>query len=175
MQSSKKTKSISKKVKVKPGSKSKKETPAQIAEKEVDLKVSKGKGSRKGRYFYAVGRRKEAVACVKLRVGKGQITVNNKDYPKYFLESRLQKIVCEAQNCVGRPEGFDLEVKVKGGGVKGQSEAVRHGIARALFLFEPNFRKRLKRAGFLKRDPRKKERKKYGLKGARRAPQFSKR
>lgn len=141
----------------------------------VKTEIGKGKGSRKGRYFYAVGRRKRAVAQVKLRVGKGEIAVNKKEIQEYFSDFILQNIVREAQICVGRPDGFDLEIKVSGGGTKGQAEAVRHGVARALVLFEPNFRKRLKRAGFLKRDPRKKERKKYGLKRARKAPQFSKR
>jgi len=175
MPNSKKTKVISRKKKNKKEVRIKKEASLKAGGKKKEIKISSGKGSRKGRYFYAVGRRKEAVAQIQLRVGKGKITVNNKNYLEYFLESRLQKIVREAQDCVGRGEGFNLEVKVKGGGIKGQAEAVRHGIARALVLFEPNFRKRLKRAGFLKRDPRQKERKKYGLKGARRAPQFSKR
>ncbi|PIU01376.1 30S ribosomal protein S9 [bacterium (Candidatus Torokbacteria) CG09_land_8_20_14_0_10_42_11] len=141
----------------------------------VKSETSKGKGSRKGRYFYAVGRRKRAVAQVRLRVGKGQIMINKKEIQEYFSDFILQNILREAQICVGRPDGFDLEIKVGGGGSKGQAEASRHGVARALVLFEPNFRKRLKRAGFLKRDPRKKERKKYGLKRARKAPQFSKR
>lgn len=135
----------------------------------------KGKGSRKGRYFYAVGRRKRAVSQVKLVVGTGKIIINKRDYKDYFPTRFSRKIVRDAQICIGRPEGFDLKVKVEGGGLRGQAEAVRHGIARALVLFEPNFRKKLKRAGHLKRDPRKKERKKYGLKGARRAPQWSKR
>lgn len=143
----------------------------------ISTKTSKkkGKGSRKGRYFYAVGRRKRAVAQVKLVVGAGKIKINGRDYKDYFSTYFLRKIVHDAPICIGRPEGFDLEIKVEGGGLRGQAEAVRHGITRALVLFEPNFRKKLKKAGFLMRDPRKKERKKYGLKGARRAPQWSKR
>lgn len=147
-------------------------------DKKQESKVTakkKGKGSRKDRYFYAVGRRKRAVARVKLVVGKGEVIVNDRDYKEYFPRTSLQKIINDPQICIGRTDGFDAKVKVNGGGVRGQAEAVRHGIARALVCFEPNFRKKLKRAGFLKRDPRKKERKKYGLKRARRAPQWSKR
>lgn len=129
----------------------------------------------KGHYFYAVGRRKRAVARVQLKVGSGQITINQREVKEYFPTFFTQKIIYDAQRCIGREDGFDLTVKVLGGGIQSQAEAVRHGISRALVLFEPNFRKKLKRAGFLKRDPRKKERKKYGLKRARRAPQWSKR
>jgi len=161
--------------KVAPRKKEKKIAAKKDAAVSVKSGIGKGKGSRKGRYFYAIGRRKRAVAQVKLRVGKGEIAINKKEIQKYFSDFILQDIVRQAQICVGRPNGFDLEIKVSGGGTKGQAEAARHGAARALVLFEPNFRKRLKRAGFLKRDPRKKERKKYGLKRARKAPQFSKR
>jgi len=158
-------KSTKKKITRKSKPKPKPKTPAK----------KKGKGSRKDRYFYAVGRRKRAVARVKLIVGKGEVVVNDRDYKEYFSRTSLQKIINDPQICIGRADGFDAKVKVKGGGVRGQAEAVRHGIARALVCFEPNFRKKLKKAGFLKRDPRKKERKKYGLRRARRAPQWSKR
>ncbi len=151
-------------------SRKKKSKPAVTRAKKVAKKPKP-----KGRYLYAVGRRKRAVARVKLQVGGGRITINQKEVKEYFPNLFTQKIIYEAQHCIGREDGFDLIVKVSGGGIQSQAEAVRHGIARALVLFEPNFRKKLKRAGFLKRDPRKKERKKYGLKRARRAPQWSKR
>lgn len=138
-------------------------------------KPERKKRSRQPRYYYAVGRRKRSVAQVRVRVGSGKMRINGEKSKDYFPTLPLQRIIFQAQHCIGRKEGFDIEVKVQGGGIHSQAEAVRHGIARALVRFEPNFRKKLKRAGFLKRDPRKKERKKYGLKRARRAPQWSKR
>ncbi|AQS57998.1 30S ribosomal protein S9 [Desulforamulus ferrireducens] len=125
--------------------------------------------------FYGTGRRKNAVARVYLVPGEGQISVNNKQVLEYFGRKTLDMVVrqpLELTNTAGR---FDVIVKVAGGGVSGQAGAVRHGLARALVQADPNLRPVLKRAGFLTRDPRMKERRKYGLKKARRAPQFSKR
>ncbi|SHK19909.1 30S ribosomal protein S9 [Desulforamulus aeronauticus] len=125
--------------------------------------------------FYGTGRRKNAIARVYLVPGEGQVSVNNKQVLDYFGRKTLEMVVrqpLELTNTVGR---FDVIVKVLGGGVSGQAGAVRHGIARALIQADPNLRPVLKRAGFLTRDPRMKERRKYGLKKARRAPQFSKR
>lgn len=125
--------------------------------------------------FYGTGRRKNAIARVYLVPGEGNVTVNNKEVLAYFGRKTLDMVVrqpLELTNAAGR---FDVKVKVVGGGVSGQAGAVRHGIARALVQADPNLRPVLKRAGFLTRDPRMKERRKYGLKKARRAPQFSKR
>jgi len=125
--------------------------------------------------FYGTGRRKNAVARVYLVPGEGKVVVNNKQVLEYFGRKTLDMVVrqpLELTNTTGR---FDVIAKVAGGGVSGQAGAVRHGIARALVQADPNLRPVLKRAGFLTRDPRMKERRKYGLKKARRAPQFSKR
>jgi len=125
--------------------------------------------------FYGTGRRKNAIARVYLTPGEGQVTVNNKQVLDYFGRKTLDMVVrqpLELTNTAGR---FDVMCKVVGGGVSGQAGAVKLGIARALIQADPNLRPILKRAGFLTRDPRMKERRKYGLKKARRAPQFSKR
>ncbi|MFZ5598042.1 MAG: 30S ribosomal protein S9 [Bacillota bacterium] len=125
--------------------------------------------------FYGTGRRKNAVARVYLVPGEGKVVVNAKQVLEYFGRKTLDMVVrqpLELTNTTGR---FDVICKVVGGGVSGQAGAVRHGIARALIQADPNLRPVLKRAGFLTRDPRMKERRKYGLKKARRAPQFSKR
>lgn len=133
------------------------------------------------RYFEAVGRRKRAVARVRLFTARpfegeeGKIVVNGKPYKEYFRVLELNQIVEGALKRLKSLNRFEVSVKVKGGGVAGQAEAVRHGIARALVIFNPDFRKRLRRAGFLTRDPREKERRKYGLKKARKAPQWQKR
>ncbi len=128
------------------------------------------------KYFEGVGRRKTAVARVRLfDKPEKKILVNEKDYKEYFpILSHQQKVVAPLKkvNCLGR---FLVSVRVQGGGISAQSEAVRHGIARALVEFNPEFRKKLRRAGFLTRDPRMRERKKFGLKRARRAPQWQKR
>ncbi len=128
------------------------------------------------RYFEAVGRRKTAVARVRLFTkGEKEILVNDKPYQVYFPTLELQQITrapLEKMKCADK---FRILAKVKGGGLYAQAEALRHGIARALILFNPDFRKRLKKAGFLTRDPRMRERKKFGLKRARRAPQWQKR
>jgi small subunit ribosomal protein S9 len=129
----------------------------------------------KSRYIEAVGRRKTAVARVRLTKGSGALVVNDLPYDKYFTVLRHQTAVRAPLREAKEEEAFDVRVKVKGGGPTGQAEAVRHGIARALVLSSPALTKRLRQAGFLTRDPRMVERKKYGLKKARRAPQWSKR
>jgi len=129
----------------------------------------------KKEYFYGTGRRKQSVARVRLYPGTGAITINGRDIDEFFGLDTLKMIVrqpLEATNTTGK---FDVVCTVAGGGVSGQAGAIRHGISRALLLAEGEFRPTLKAAGFLTRDPRMKERKKYGLKAARRAPQFSKR
>ena len=126
-------------------------------------------------YFYGTGRRKSSVARVRIMPGTGVVTINGRDIDDYFGLGTLKLIVnqpFESRNTQGT---FDLICTVKGGGVSGQAGAIRHGLARALLQADPNYRSVLKKAGFLTRDPRMKERKKYGLKAARRAPQFSKR
>ena len=126
-------------------------------------------------YFYGTGRRKSSVARVRVYNGTGKITVNDRDIDDYFGLDTL-KLVVRQPLTVGEVEGkFDIVVRVNGGGISGQAGAIRHGLSRALLQYDENLRPVLKKAGFLTRDPRMKERKKYGLKGARRAPQFSKR
>ena len=127
-------------------------------------------------YMYGTGRRKSSVARVHLFPGgSGKITVNGRDIDDYFGLDTLKLIVRQPLVTVNMTEKVDIECTVSGGGVSGQAGAVRHGIARALLLVDDAYRAPLKAAGFLTRDPRMKERKKYGLKAARRAPQFSKR
>lgn len=125
--------------------------------------------------FYGTGRRKSSVARVRLVPGNGQIVVNGKDSKDYFCKKTLEMIVRQPLVLTETEGRFDVLVNAHGGGSTGQAGAVRLGIARALLKADPEFRPALKKAGFLTRDPRMKERKKYGLKGARRAPQFSKR
>lgn len=126
-------------------------------------------------HLYGTGRRKTAVARVRLVPGSGRIIVNGKDVEEYFSRPVLERLV-RAPLQVTKAEGsFDVIADVRGGGVTGQAGAVRHGIARALLEANEEYRIPLKRAGFLTRDPRMKERRKYGLKKARKAPQFSKR
>lgn len=125
--------------------------------------------------FYGTGRRKNAVARVYLVPGEGKVVVNNKQVLDYFGRKTLDMVVRQPLELTNSTARFDVMCKVVGGGVSGQAGAVRHGIARALIQADPNLRPVLKRAGFLTRDPRMKERRKYGLKKARRAPQFSKR
>ena len=126
-------------------------------------------------YFYGTGRRKHSVARVRLYAGTGNITVNGRDIDDYFGLDTLKLVVRQPMDLTNTLGKFDIVCTVAGGGVSGQAGAIRHGISRALLLFDPELRPVLKKAGFLTRDPRMKERKKYGLKGARRAPQFSKR
>ena len=127
-------------------------------------------------YMYGTGRRKSSVARVHLIPGgTGKITINGRDIDDYFGLDTL-KLVVRQPLTVGEVEGkFDIVVRVNGGGISGQAGAIRHGLSRALLQYDENLRPVLKKAGFLTRDPRMKERKKYGLKAARRAPQFSKR
>ena len=127
-------------------------------------------------YLYGTGRRKSSVARVHLFLdGTGKITINNRDIDDYFGLETLKYIVRQPLNSTETVTKVDINASVKGGGVTGQAGAIRHGVARALLQVDETFRPILKEAGFLTRDPRMKERKKYGLKGARRAPQFSKR
>ncbi len=127
-------------------------------------------------YMYGTGRRKSSVARVHLFPGgTGRITVNGRDMDEYFGLDTLKFIVRQPLNTVSLVDKVDVEATVTGGGISGQAGAVRHGIARALLQVDESYRVPLKTAGFLTRDPRMKERKKYGLKAARRAPQFSKR
>ena len=127
-------------------------------------------------YFYGTGRRKSSVARVRIyENGTGKITINDRDIDDYFGLETLKLIVRQPLALTDTAEKFDIVCRVAGGGVTGQAGAIRHGISRALLQFDENLRPALKKAGFLTRDPRMKERKKYGLKGARRAPQFSKR
>ena len=125
--------------------------------------------------FWGTGRRKKAVARVRLVAGKGAIIVNKRDLDEYFGLETLKTIVRQPLEATDNLGKFDVLVNVKGGGFTGQAGASRHGIARALVKADENTKPVLKKAGFLTRDPRMKERKKYGLKAARRAPQFSKR
>ncbi|WP_432649711.1 30S ribosomal protein S9 [Huintestinicola sp.] len=129
----------------------------------------------KQQYFYGTGRRKSSVARVRVYPGSGNITINGRDIDDYFGLDTLKLIVRQPLALTETTEQFDIVCTVAGGGVTGQAGAIRHGLSRALLLFNPELRPVLKKAGFLTRDPRMKERKKYGLKAARRAPQFSKR
>jgi small subunit ribosomal protein S9 len=126
-------------------------------------------------FNYGTGKRKNAVARTRLYQGTGQILINERPYEEYFPRKTLQMIVQQALKLTKNADRFDIKVNVAGGGVAGQAQAVRHGIARALLTVDPELRGTLKRAGFLTRDARKKERKKYGQKGARARFQYSKR
>ena len=161
-------------------------TQTQKKKKKTTVQVKKISSSKKvkqktKRYFEAVGRRKKAVARVRLFTcppfedEEGRIIVNNKPYTKYFPTLELQRKVSAPLRKMRSLNRFEVSVKVKGGGINGQAEAICHGLARSLVKFNPDFSKKLRRAGYLTRDPRKKERKKPGLKKARRAPQWSKR
>ncbi len=126
-------------------------------------------------YFYGTGRRKKSVARVRIVPGTGVITINGKDIDTYFGLDTLKLIVNQPFGATGNEGKWDIIALVNGGGISGQAGAIRHGLARALVAADEANKPALKAAGFLTRDPRMKERKKYGLKGARRAPQFSKR
>jgi small subunit ribosomal protein S9 len=125
--------------------------------------------------YYGTGRRKSSVARVRLVPGEGRIIVNGRDIRDYVPYESLVEVVKQPLVLTETLGSYDVLVNVKGGGFSGQAGAIRHGIARALLQVDPEYRQTLKRAGLLTRDARMKERKKYGLKGARRAPQFSKR
>jgi len=152
-----------------------------IGELEEFKEDSSGNEKKGKRYFEAVGRRKSAVARIRLLTIKpfeedeGKITVNGKFYKEYFSTLALQQIAESALRRLKSLNRFEVIAKINGGGIKAQAEALRHGLARTLVLFNADFRKKLKKAGYIKRDPRVKERKKYGLKKARRAPQWQKR
>ena len=126
-------------------------------------------------YFYGTGRRKKSVARVRLYPGTGVVTINGRNIDEYFGLETMKLIVNQPFAVTDTVGKFDIVANVKGGGFSGQAGAIRHGVARALLSADENYKPLLKKAGFLTRDPRMKERKKYGLKGARRAPQFSKR
>ncbi len=125
--------------------------------------------------YFGTGRRKKSIARVRLVPGEGKVTINNRDIQTYFGLETLRMIVNQPLVLTSTKEKFDVLVNVNGGGFTGQAGAIRHGISRALLKADESLKPELKRAGFLTRDPRMKERKKYGLKKARRAPQFSKR
>ena len=125
--------------------------------------------------YYGTGRRKRSVARVYLVPGTGKVTINKRDMDEYFGLDTLKLIVRQPLALTETADKYDVITTVRGGGFTGQAGAIRHGISRALLQVDGDFRPALKKAGFLTRDPRMKERKKYGLKGARRAPQFSKR
>jgi small subunit ribosomal protein S9 len=143
--------------------------PEADVSKPIELDAKKG-------YIPSVGRRKKSIARVRLiKNGTGKIVINGKPYDQYFSVFDLRKQITEPLTVVGQADAVDVSVKVIGGGIRGQAEAIRQGISRSLIQLNPTFRKSLKKLGFLMRDPRKKERKKFGLKKARRAPQWSKR
>lgn len=125
--------------------------------------------------YYGTGRRKSSVARVRLVPGEGRVIINNREFEDYIPFAALREVVKQPLVLTETTGSYDVLVNVSGGGYTGQAGAIRHGISRALLQVDPEYRGTLKRAGLLTRDPRMKERKKYGLKGARRAPQFSKR
>lgn len=129
----------------------------------------------KVKYYYGTGRRKHSVARVRIYPGSGNVTINNRGIDDYFGLETLKLIARQPLTLTDTLDKFDVVCTVKGGGVTGQAGAIRHGLTRALLRYDDSLRKVLKKAGFITRDPRMKERKKYGLKAARRAPQFSKR
>ncbi|PIP22310.1 MAG: 30S ribosomal protein S9 [Candidatus Nealsonbacteria bacterium CG23_combo_of_CG06-09_8_20_14_all_39_25] len=147
-----------------------------VAKKRIKKKPAPSALKEEEKYLEAVGRRKTAIARIRLFTKGGKtFIVNGKPIEGYFPTFALQQIAKSALDAMKCLDKFRISAKVTGGGLNSQAEAVRHGITRALVLFNPDFRKRLKKAGFLKRDPRMRERKKFGLKRARRAPQWAKR
>ncbi len=125
--------------------------------------------------YYATGKRKAAIARTWLTPGTGQIVINKRDVDDYFKIETAKELMLQPLNLTNTQGTYDIKATVKGGGISGQAGAIRHGITKALLLINPEFRSVLKKAGFIKRDPRVKERKKYGQKGARARFQFSKR
>lgn len=149
-----------------------------IIEKTENIADIKTKDIPKGSYYEAVGRRKSAVARVRLfnkGKDKSDVTINGKSLKDYFPTDKLQKTAISSLEIMKADDRFKVTAKITGGGIQGQAEALRHALARALVEFNLEFRKRLKKATFLKRDPRVKERRKFGLKKARKSPQWSKR
>jgi small subunit ribosomal protein S9 len=153
--------------------------PDDIAEEDISKEIAKTikeNDARADRYIEAIGRRKTAVARVRLFTkGDKEFIVNNKPYQKYFQTVEDQESAVASMKKMKCLDKFRITVKVQGGGHRAQAEAIRHGTARVLVDFNNNFRKRLRKAGFLTRDPRMRERKKFGLRRARRAPQWAKR
>lgn len=150
----------------------KKSAPLEATPAEVEVSTEQPRPD----FLRGIGRRKESVALVRLyKNGTGKITINGREVAEYFPVFELQQIARSATTTVGQADKVDISVKVAGGGIRGQADAVRLGISRALIGLNPTFRRSLKKVGFLTRDARIKERKKYGLKRARRAPQFAKR
>ena len=133
------------------------------------------KKTTKTQYTWSTGRRKKAIARVRITEGTGKITINKRDIAEYFPVDVMRTVVCQPLVLVEATNKYDVIVNVVGGGLSGQAGACRHGIARALVLNNETYKAAIKSAGFLTRDPRMKERKKYGLKKARKSPQFSKR
>ena len=167
-------KKVTKKVPVKKTSVKKARTS--VSKKDSPADVDDNQDKQNSRYYEAVGRRKRAVARVRLFTrGEKGFSVNSEKHGKYFPTKELRDIADSALRKMKVVDKFSVSVHVRGGGMTGQAEAIRHGISRALIIFNPDFRKRLKRVGFLRRDPREKERRKFGLKKARKAPQWSKR
>jgi len=147
-----------------------------IAKKTAKKTVKKATKKKIKKYIETIGKRKTAVARVRLFTqGSKEIIVNDKTYTEYFPTIEMQQIVTASLRKLKSEDRFKIVVKAKGGGIHAQAEAIRHGIARALVEFNPDFKKKLKKAGFLTRDSRMRERKKFGLKRARRAPQWRKR
>jgi len=149
-----------------------------IIEKKDNTTETKVKEIPKGVYYEAVGRRKTAVARVRLfnkGKDKSEVIINGKSLKEYFPTDKLQKTAISSLEIMKADDRFKVTAKITGGGIQGQAEALRHALARALVEFNLEFRKRLKKATFLKRDPRAKERRKFGLKKARKSPQWSKR
>lgn len=177
-----KSKTEEKKKKKEPRKKIAKEKPIKAVKKEKvapakeEIKEKPEEKKPPKNYIYAVGRRKEAVARVRLfKNGEGKVIINEKGYSDYFPFFEFKQIVLQPLKAIGQEKGYNISIKVKGGGVRGQAEACRHGITRALVKINENFKRTLKPLGFLTRDSREKERKKPGLKSARRAPQWQKR
>jgi small subunit ribosomal protein S9 len=160
------------------------ENEDEVLELQADEGMVEEGDDKKEKYFQAVGRRKEAIAIIRLYTKKssdaGQdekaiLQVNDQDYTQYFRDINLQAVVESPLRKLKSLNRFKATVHVRGGGIAGQADAVKHGLSRALVLFDTNFRKKLKKSGFLTRDSRIKERRKYGLKKARKAPQWQKR
>lgn len=153
-----------------------KKAPAKKAVKTEVVEMAAAEPLKNGSYIYALGRRKTAIAKVYLiKNGKGLVTVNGQPMTEYFGTFETRDMVMSPLKIAGQETAVDVSAHTNGGGLKGQADAVRLGISRALCELNPTYRKTLKKLGFLKRDPRAKERKKFGLKKARRAPQWSKR
>ncbi len=146
-----------------------------MAEAKKKPATKKKTSAKAGQHYIGLGRRKSSVARVKLETGAGKIEVNGKDWLKYFTVPAHRENIKQPLAATGMQKKIDINIRTRGGGKQAQSNASRLGIARAILKMDPEQRAALKTAGYLTRDARKKERKKYGLKGARRAPQFSKR